>query len=68
MQFMQRNSPHYLRQLSQMIKHVIFLPGEVILKKGEFGDSLCFLQRGHIEVSLLLFLLNVLLEYITLQN
>lgn len=50
-QFMQRNSPHYLRQLSQMIKPTIFLPGEVILKKGEFGDSLCYLQRGHIEVS-----------------
>ena len=50
-QFMQRNSVHYLRQLSQMIKPAIYLPGEVILKKGDFGDSLCFLQRGYIEVS-----------------
>ena len=50
MQFMQRNSPHYLRQLSQMIKPVIFLPGEIILKKGEYGDSLCYLQRGFIQV------------------
>lgn len=48
---MQRNSVHYLRQLSQMIKPTIYLPGEIILKKGEFGDGLCFLQRGHIEVS-----------------
>ena len=51
MQFMQRNSRHYLRQLSQMIKPTIFLPGEIILKKGEIGDSLCYLQRGFIEVS-----------------
>ena len=48
---MQRNSVHYLRQLSQMIVAMIYLPGEVILKKGEFGDSLYYLQRGHIEVS-----------------
>lgn len=34
-----------------MIKPAIYLPGEVILKKGDFGDSLCFLQRGYIEVS-----------------
>jgi len=50
LQFMQRNSPHYLRQLSQMIKPALFLPGEVIIRKGEVGDGLYFLQRGYIEV------------------
>ncbi|XP_065903305.1 uncharacterized protein [Dysidea avara] len=50
LQFMQRNSPHYLRQLSQMIKPALYLPGEVIIRKGEIGDGLYFLQRGNIEV------------------
>jgi len=33
-----------------MIKPAVFLPGEEIIRKGEVGDSLYFLQRGHIEV------------------
>ena len=43
-------SPEFLRALSLKLEHRPFRPGDVILRRGEPGESLLFIREGLVQV------------------
>jgi CRP-like cAMP-binding protein len=40
----------FLRESVQLLRPRVFLPGEYIIRQGEFGDCMYFLSQGDVEV------------------
>jgi voltage-gated potassium channel len=40
----------FIREIVQLLQPVVFLPGDYIIRQGEFGDCMYFLSNGDVEV------------------
>jgi len=48
--FKEFNSENLIRQLACVLESVIFLPGDYIIYKGDFGDEMYFIAEGSVFV------------------
>ena len=40
----------FIREIVQLLRPIVFLPGDYIIRQGEFGDCMYFLSSGDVEV------------------
>jgi hypothetical protein len=40
----------FIREIVQLLRPMVFLPGDYIIRQGEFGDCMYFLSNGDVEV------------------
>jgi len=48
--FFKNASEIFIREIVQMLKPAIFIPGDFIIRQGEYGDCMYFLSSGEVEV------------------
>lgn len=41
---------HFVREAIQLLKPLVYLPNDYIIRQGEYGDSMFFLSSGNVEV------------------
>jgi CRP-like cAMP-binding protein len=40
----------FIREIVQLLRPIVFLPGDYIIRQGEYGDCMYFLSSGDVEV------------------
>ena len=46
-----KNTPlGFVRMLSTSVKHMLYLPNQVIVNKGDIGHEMYFIHKGRVEV------------------
>jgi voltage-gated potassium channel len=50
LEFLKNESATFLVQISKLFRTVIFQPGEIIIKQGEDGDCMYFIQEGNADI------------------
>ena len=48
--FFRGASEPFLRELAQHLRPAVFVPGELVLRRGDVGHRMYFIQRGEVEV------------------
>ena len=42
-----------MRMLSLVVKHMLYLPSQIIINKGDIGHHMYFIRKGEVEVCVL---------------